>query len=292
MKRLVVFLLLLVGLSVAAIAGGRIGIGPVVITPEDRQKMILQFGQVRAVTEPGIAFRIPLIETLEDYERRWLYLSTAPASIQTKDGEELVIDNYVVWRIGDPIKFRESFGYPNGELTAADRIDRVVRDDVREVVGRHTLVEVLSDQRVAIMTDVASKTRESVTEYGIVLADVRINRTELPRGTEQSVRERLAKRNRAEGDERARRIRAEAEKEAQVIVANARRDAEITRGEGDAEATRIYAEAYGSDPGFYEFTRSLEAYRKTIGSDTTLVLSPESEFFQFFERSAPDGEGP
>ena len=102
-------------------------------------------------------------------------------------------------------------------------------------------------------------------------------------------RERLAKKNRAEGQENARRIRAEAEKEARIIVANATRDAEITKGEGDAEATRIYAEAYGTDPDFYEFTRSLEAYRKTIGADTTLVLSPESEFFQFFERSEVNG---
>jgi membrane protease subunit HflC len=298
MKRLVVVLLVLGALAVGAIAAGEFGIGPVVITREDEQKMILQFGQVRDVTEPGIALRIPLVETVESYERRWLYLSTAPSSIQSKDGEELVIDNYVVWRIGDPQKFREAFGYANGLATASDRIDRVVRDDVREVIGRHTLVEVLSDQRVAIMTDVASKTRESLSDYGVVIADVRINRTELPGGTEQSVydrmkteRERLAKRNRAEGDENARKIRAEADKDARVIVANARRDAEITRGEGDAEATRIYAEAYGSDPDFYAFMRSLEAYRKTIGADTTLVLSPDSEFFQFFSGSAPPRPG-
>ncbi len=105
-------------------------------------------------------------------------------------------------------------------------------------------------------------------------------------------RQRLAKKNRAEGHEKARRIRAEAEKEARIIVANARRDAEIVRGEGDAVATRIYAEAYGADPEFYEFTRSLEAYRKTIDANTTLVLSPESEFFRFFESSDPDGSSP
>lgn len=296
MRRVVVFLVLLAALSLGAIAAGQVGLGPVVITREDQQKMILRFGQVRAVTDPGIAFRVPLLDSVEDYDRRWLYLSTAPSSIQSKDGEELVVDNYVVWRIGDPVKFRAAFGYPDGESTAVERIDRVVRDDVREVIGRHSLIEVLSDQRVAVMTDVASKTRESLAQYGIVVADVRINRTELPGGTEQSVyermrteRERLAKRNRAEGDEKARRIRAEAKKEAQVIVANARRDAEITRGQGDAEATRIYAEVYGSDPDFYAFTRSLEAYRKTIGSDTTLVLSPDSEFFRFFQGSEPAG---
>jgi membrane protease subunit HflC len=174
--------------------------------------------------------------------------------------------------------------------TAYDRIDRIVRDDVREVIGSHTLTEVLKDQREPIMTDIASKTRDKVAEYGISVADVRINRTELPPGTEESVyarmkteRERLARKNRAEGEERGRKIRAEAERDARVIVANAKRDAEIMRGAGDAEATRIYAEAYSADPKFYDFVRSLEAYRKTIGKETTLVLSPKSEFFRFFE---------
>jgi membrane protease subunit HflC len=198
----------------------------------------------------------------------------------------------VIWRIGDLVQFKQSF--PDDPATAHERIDRVVRDDVREVIGRHTLSEVLNAERVAIMADIASKTRETVARWGIEVADVRINRTELPRGTEESVyermkteRERLAKRSRAEGDERARTIRAEAEREARVIVANARRDAEILRGEGDAEAARIYAEAYGVDPEFYAFVRSLEAYRKTIGNGTTLVLSPESEFFEFLERAGP-----
>lgn len=292
MKKLVIFLALTVLLAVASIAAGQLDIGPVVITREDQQKMILFFGDVRIVTEPGVSLRIPFLETVETYERRWIYLSTEALPIQTKDGEELVVDNYVVWRIGDAVKFKEAFPGPSGMTDAASRIDRVVRDDVREVIGRHTLTEVLNDQRVPIMTDIAANTRESLSEWGISVADVRINRTELPGGTEGSVyermkteRERLAKKNRAEGHENARRIRAEAERDARIIVANARRDAEIMMGEGDAEATRIYAEAYGSDPDFYEFTRSLEAYRKTIGADTTLVMSPESEFFQFLERS-------
>lgn len=294
MKRVVLYLALLVALCVGAVSAGRIGIGPVVITREDQQKLILRFGDVRKVTEPGITLRIPLIETVETYERRWIYYSTAAASIQTKDGEALVVDNYVLWRIAAPVKFKQAF--PTGVAAAAKRIDRVVRDDVREVIGRHTLTEVLHDQRVPIMTDIAAKTRESLGEWGIEVADVRINRTELPEGTEKSVyarmqteRERLAKKNRAEGELKARTIRAEADREAQVIVADARRDADITRGEGDAEATRIYAKAYGTDPEFYEFTRSLQAYRKTIDAKTTLVLSPDSEFFRYFESSGADG---
>jgi membrane protease subunit HflC len=178
---------------------------------------------------------------------------------------------------------------------AKQRIDRTVRDDVREVIGRHTLTEVLKDARPVIMREITRQSSEALADKGISLADVRINRTELPEGAEGSVyarmkteRERLARKNRAEGEEQARRIQAVADREARVIVANARRDAEITRGQGDAEATRIYGEAYSSDAEFYAFVRSLEAYRKTIGKHTTLVLSPEAEFFQFLQRASPE----
>ena len=140
------------------------------------------------------------------------------------------------------------------------------------------------------MATITEGAQQQLAPLGVEVNDVRINRTELPPGTEESVyarmkteRERLAKKNRAEGDERARRIRAEADREARVIVANARRDAEIQRGAGDAEAARIYGEAYAADPDFYAFTRSLEAYRKTIDGKTTLVLSPDTEFFQYLE---------
>jgi modulator of FtsH protease HflC len=304
-KRLVIVVGLLVALGVGAITAGQLGLGPVVITREGTQKIIFFLGDVRKVTVPGVSFRLPLVETVETYDSRWLYLNTEALPIQTRDGEQLQVDNYVVWRIGDVVKFKESFPTAaGGDLTlASDRIDRIVRDDVREVIGRHTLSEVLNDQREAIMADIAASTRESLAQYGIVVADVRINRTELPAGTEGSVyarmqteRERLAKKTRAEGDERARRIRAEAAREARVIVANARRDAEITRGEGDAEAARVYAEAYSAAPDFYDFQRSLEAYRKTIGEGTTLVVSPDSGFFRFLERSEPAagarGSGP
>jgi membrane protease subunit HflC len=167
---------------------------------------------------------------------------------------------------------------------------------VREVIGRHTLAGVLKDSRVEIMAGIVAKSQRTLEEYGILVVDVRINRTELPEGTEQNVyarmqtdRERLARKNRAEGQERARRIRAEADREARVIVAMARRDASIARGQGDAEAARVYAEAYDTAPDFYAFVRSLEAYRTAIGEGTTLVLSPKAEFFRFFESSRPSG---
>jgi len=298
MRRLVLLLLLLgvgfIGLVVAA----RFDYGPLVITREGQQKIVFLFNEARSVTRPGLSLRfgVPVIERVETFDTRWQYLSTETQSIQTRDGEQLQIDNYVVWRIEDPKQFRTRF--PSGEADARKRIDRIVRDDVREVVGRHTLSDVLKDARKSIMSEITSRTRSMLTDFGIAVADVRINRTELPSGTEKSVyarmnteRERLAKKNRAEGEERARRIRAEADREARVIVANATRDAEITRGEGDAKAAEIYAEAYGSAPEFYALMRTLEAYRKTLDGKTTLVLSPDSEFFRYLNDANRDAGG-
>jgi len=296
MKRAVTAIVLLLAGLVALIAAGNLGIGPVVITREGEQKMILLLGEVRTVTSPGATLRVPFLETVQKFERRWLYLNTEALPIQTKDGEQLVVDNYVIWRIDDPLEFRRAFPGDIATATASaeERIDRIVRDDVREVIGRHTLTDVLMGERQALMTEITEKTRSVLARFGIGLAEVRINRTELPQAAQESVyarmkteRERLARKNRAEGEERARRIRAEADREARVILANARRDAEIARGQGDAEATRIYAEAYGADAEFYAFMRTLEAYRKTIGEKTTLVLSPRSEFFRFLQSSRP-----
>jgi len=290
--------LVLVGL----VALGNVGLGPFVITREGEQKLILLLSQARRVTSPGLSLRWPLLEAAEAFDGRWLYLNTEPETIQTRDGEQLTVDNYAIWRIEDAIAFKRAF--PGGVPAAQQRLDRAVRDDVLEVIGRHTLEEVLKEKRGEIMTQITQKTSDTVRQDGIELGDIRINRTELPLETLDSVfarmkteRERLARKNRAEGELDARRMRAEADAEARVIVANARRDAEIARGEGEAGAARIYAEAFGPDQGFYEFKRSLEAYRTTIGGKTTLVLSPKAEFFRFLESSNPvgrmeDGPGP
>jgi membrane protease subunit HflC len=291
-RRLGLALLLLGLLGVALVYAGRVGLGPLVITREDEQNLILFLGSPQRVTAPGPALRWPLVETAETYSRRWLNLNARPDTIQTGDGEQLIVDSYAIWRIRDPMEFKRTF--PSGIEAAETGIDRSVRDDVREVLGRHTLEEVLDAQRAAIMREITARTQAKVAGFGIEIADVRINRTELPSGAEESVyarmkteRERLARKNRAEGDERARRIRAEADRDATVIVANARRDAEIARGEGDAGAARIYADAYATDAEFYAFVRSLEAYRKAVDEDTTLVLTPDAEFFRFLDSSTP-----
>jgi membrane protease subunit HflC len=292
-KRVVVFVFLLLLSGVGLVALGQVGVGPIVITAEGQQKIILLFGTPRKVTLPGPDLRIPLLEEVRTYERRLLYLNTEPLPIQTRDEERLVVDNYVVWTIDDPIAFHASF--PEGPFQAEAQIDRIVRADVREVVGRHTLREVLTDRRGDVMSEITARSDTSLQKDGISIQDVRINRTELPKGTEANVyarmkteRERLARKYRAEGEEKARKIRAEADREALVIVANARRESELARGEGDARAAAIYAESYEKAPLFYDFVRSLQAYRKTIGEGTTLVFSPNSEFFRYLQTTLPD----
>lgn len=297
MRRLLLAVIALVAAVVALVLAGRVGLGPVVITREDEQKIILFLSNPRTVTEPGWSLRWPLVEDVRSYDRRLLYLNSEPLLIQTKDEERILVDTYVVWRISNAVQFFESFRA--GMERAEQRIGKVLLADVREVIGQHTLREVLTGKRLEIMRIITEQVRSALADSGIEAVDVRINRTDLPPGTEENVyarmktdRERLARKYRAEGEEKARRIRAEADREAQVIVANARRDAEIARGEGDAEATRIYAESYSLDPEFYDFVRSLEAYRKTIGENTTLVLSPNAEFFRFLESARPASPAP
>ena len=287
MKRILIAVFVALALVTGFVAAGSRGIGPVVITKEGTQQIILRFGEVINETEPGWSWRVPLLDEVKTYERRLLYLNTEQDVIQTKDQERIVVDNYAMWKIDDLTAFISSF--PRGMQQAEKQMDRVVRAGVREVIARHTLTEVLTDRRSEIMEAIRKRVADSFSGTGIAIHDVRINRTELPRAIEENVharmktdRERLARKYRAEGEEQARKIRASADRDAKVIVANAKGEAQVTRGEGDAESTRIYAAAYGKAPEFYAFVRSLEAYRKTIGEGTTLILSPESEFFQFF----------
>lgn len=291
-------LALLVG-SAALIAAGERGFGPLLITREDEQKLILLFGEPRriapwserVVTAPGPALRIPLLETVVTLPRRLQHLDAEPKEVITKDQERIVVDNYVIWRVADAVRFLSS--HPTGALAARLRVDAIVRADVREVIGSHTLADLLSARRRDLIESIRSLSARRLESEGIEIVDVRINRSELPDRTLANVhermktdRDRLARKHRAEGEEQARRIRAEADRGAQVILAQARQRAELLRGEGDAKAAEIYASAYGKDPEFYGFVRGLEAYRKALGPGTTLVLSPRSEFFELLERGS------
>jgi membrane protease subunit HflC len=294
MRRLLFLILVVLAIGAALVWAGSLGIGPVLITREGEQKIVLFFGSpVRVQAEPGVWWRLPLLTEVRTFDGRLLYLNTPPSEILLRDQERIEIDNYVVWRILDPLRFYASF--PGGMVQAEERINEVVRSNVREVIGRHTITEVLTDARVSIVESITSQAEQDLTDNGIEVRDVRINRTELPSGTIANVyarmrteRERQARKYRAEGEEEGRRIRAEADRDARITVAEARRDAEVKRGEGDALAAGIFATAYGADAEFYSFVRSLEAYRKTMGKGTTLVVPPSSEFFRVLHD--PDGK--
>jgi membrane protease subunit HflC len=294
MRRLLFLLLIVAAAMAALVKAGEFGLGPVVVTREDEQKLILLLKNPRdEATKPGISLRIPFLEEVRTFDRRWLHLNSKARLVQTMDRERVVVDNYVIWRIADPLQFYKSF--PTGIEKAELQIDREVGGNLREVVGQHSIPQVLTEERESIMNAVTEKSAQALVRFGIEVRDVRINRTELPPGAEENVyarmraeRERLARKHRAEGEEQARTIRADADRRARVIVAEAREKAERLRGEGEAEAARIYADAYARDLGFYEFVRSLDAYRKTLGEGTTLVLPPEHEFFHTLNKGGSD----
>jgi membrane protease subunit HflC len=264
---------------------GELDLGPVVITHEDEHKIVLFLGSPISVrTEPGISLRPPFA-SVRVFDSRFQYLNSEPQPMQTRDAEQPVIDHYVIWRIVDPLRFFSDF--PQGMQQAAEQVDRVARSDVREIIGLRTMQELVASARSEIMDDITQQSRDRLEAFGIEVRDVRINGVELPEATEENVfarmrseRERVARGYRAEGDEEGRRIRAEADREARVTVAEARKEAEILRGEGDAQSARIYAQAHEGAPEFYGFVRRLEAYRQTLGANTTLVLPPDSDFFE------------
>jgi len=289
MRRLL-FVGLVVSAALAALVwAGEVGIGPVVVTHEDEMKIVLLLGSpVSVQTEPGLSLRVPFFSDVRTFDKRFLYTNAEPLPMQTRDAEQPVIDHYVVWRIRDPLQFFRSF--PTGIQQASDQVDRVTRSNVREEVGKRTFAEVVTTARGEVMEAITEASAAELASFGIEVRDVRINRTELPRSTEENVyarmrteRERLARKYRAEGDEEGRRVRAEADRDALVTVAEATRQASELRGAGDAESARIYAESHGQAPEFYGFLRRLEAYRKTIGSQTTLVVPPDNEFFELLE---------
>lgn len=290
MRRVLFALLVLSAIAAALIWAGEHGWGPVVITHEDEQKIVLFLGNPISIrTTPGISLRPPFAE-VRVLDSRYQYLNSEPQQMQTRDAERPVIDHYVVWRIADPLRFFADF--PQGMQQAEAQVDRIARSDVRDVIGQRTMQELVADARSEIMTAITAQSAERLKQFGIDVRDVRINRVELPETTEENVfarmraeRERLARKYRAEGDEEGRRIRVESERDARIMVAEARKQAEILRGEGDAEAARIYAEAHGQAPEFYGFVRRLDAYRKTIGERTTLVLPPDNEFFELLSGS-------
>ena len=257
--------------------------------PQWEQALVLQLGEpVRTVREPGLHFKLPFIQNVEYFDKRILDYDAAPKELLTRDKQQLVVDNYTRWRIVDSLQFYRAVLNEGG---AQSRLDDIVYSNLRENFGRQTLNEIVSAKRAELMEEITKKSDASARQYGIEVVDVRIKRADLPEKNEQNVfsrmrteRERLAKKFRAEGDEESRKIRSQSDKQVQVLTAEAQKQADILRGRGDAEAVRIFAEAYGRDEEFYEFVRTLDAYRRSLPDSTTVVLSPDSPFFQLLKK--------
>ena len=258
----------------------------IVYQPE--QAIVLQFGEpVRWVKEPGLKFKVPLIQNVVFYDTRLLNLDPPPQEVVLNDKKRLDVDSFTRYQIVDPLKFYQTV---KTETQARSKLEEIVNSSLRKVLGRVTLTELLSQQRTQIMADISKTVKKDAEAIGVSVADVRIRRADLPMEVMQAINERMkterqrdAKEFRAKGQQKAQNIRATADKEAAIIVAEAEKQSQILRGEGDKESVAIWNKIVGQDVDFYEFYRSLEAYRKSLGdNETSLVLSPDSQFFKYF----------
>lgn len=281
----------LIGLVVVAL----LGYSSIFIVNAREQALVLRFGEIkRVIRDPGIYFKIPtaFVDSVQIIENRLLSFDLEDIRVQVRDGRRYIVDAFVAFKITDPRKFRENV---SGSVEIARENMRTRLDAaLRRVYGQRTFEAALSEQRGDMMIEVRDQLRPLTTEVGIDIVDVRIKRTDLLQEVSQQTFERMkaerlaeAAQLRARGTELAARIRAEADREAVVTVAEAEREAEILRGQGDAERSRTFAEAYQRDPGFFEFYRTMRAYQVGLdGTGTTLVLSPDSEFLRFFQNAS------
>lgn len=259
-----------------------------IVDPRQRA-LVLQFGSVRSVKEaPGLYFKIPLIQEVVRYDGRILGLPTQPLEVTPLDDRRLVVDAFARWRIVDLVQFRQAVG-TGGEEVARSRLDRIINAAIREVLGSVPSQRVLSEDRTSLMNQIRDQARREAQDLGVDVIDVRLTRTDLPEqnlaatfARMRAEREREAADEIARGNEAAQRVRASADRTQVEVTSDARKQAEIIRGEADAEKNRIYAEAFGRDPEFFAFTRSLTAYQRAMpGSNSAIVLSPGSEFFDY-----------
>ena len=260
---------------------------------QTKQALVLQFGEPkRIIQEPGLAIKLPFIQDVEYYEKRVLSLIPQDAEeVILADQKRILVDAYARYRISNPLLFYQTV---RNEFGARTRLESIIDSSVRRVLGSETLASILTGMRNNINDNIKDEVEESVTSLGIEIIDVRLRRADYPESTSQNIfnrmkseREREAKEFRATGEEEAQKIRADAEKTRTVIVAEAARKAQENRGRGDSEAIEIYANSFGKDADFFSFYRSMEAYRSAIGeSETSMVLSPDSEFFRFFKNKA------
>ena len=255
---------------------------------EINQAIVLQFGDPKKViAEPGLQVKIPFIQNVVFIDRRILSLDPAPEEVIASDQKRLIVDAYARFKIVDPLKFYVSVG---DERVARSRLATIINSRLRSVLGTQSLATLLSEDRAKQMAIIQEGVNAEAKKFGITIIDVRIKRADLPQANSEAIykrmqteREREAKEFRARGAEMAVTITSTADKEVTVLLANAKKLSEIMKGEGDGQRNKIFAEAFGKDPDFFSFYRAMQAYETAlIGGDTSLILSPDSDFFKFF----------
>ena len=266
-----------------------LGLSSVFIVDEREKVLVLQFGQVKQVRDaPGVGFKVPLIQDVVRYDDRILSLPTSPIEVTMSDDRRLVVDAFARWRVTDPVRFREAVG-ANGVGQAMSRLEGILNDAIPQVLGSVESSRVLSEDRSSLMNLIRDIARREGSSLGIDVVDVRLTRTDLPEQNLEATfarmraeREREAADEIARGGEAASRVRASADRTVVELTSDARRQAEVVRGEADAERNRIYAEAFGKDPEFFAFTRSLTSYERALKSEnSSIVMSPDGEFFDY-----------
>jgi membrane protease subunit HflC len=255
--------------------------------------LVLQWGAPReVVTEPGLHFKAPWpFQNVLYLDKRVLYLDLPAEEVIAQDKKRLVVDAFARWRITDPLRFYQSLTDQN---VAGVRLQPILGSNVRRILGAQTFAAVLSGQRAKLMLDIRDGVNAETKSFGIEIVDVRIRRADLPAQNSDAIYRRMqqervreANEYRAQGEQISQEIRSKADRDATVILAEAQRQAEITRGEGDGEKNRIFAEAFGRDPDFFAFYRSMNAYQSSLkGDNTTVILSPDSDFFRYFGAGA------
>ncbi len=278
-------------LIIFTIAIAFLGLNSLFTMNEKQQGLVLQFGEPkRVIQSSGLHFKLPLIQNVVRYDIRILEYDLPIEEVIAVDKKRMLIDSFTRFKITDPLEFYKTVGT---ESSVRNRLNSNVISSLRRVVGRVTLEELLSEERSDIMENIKVEVNNEASRFGIEVVDVRIRRADLPEANSQAIYERMiservreAKEFRAKGSEVAQKIRAEADKEKTVILAEAAKKGEILRGEGESDAVNIYANAFEQDPDFYSFYRSMQAYGKVLGEDgTTMILSPDSEFLEFFNNS-------
>ena len=263
-----------------------VGFSSIFIVDETEQVVILQLGKpVKTVTKPGLNFKLPFpIQEKITFDDRLLEYDSPPEEILSKDKKSLIVDNYVRWKIVDPLQFLKTV---QAIPTAKSRMDDIVYSELRRELGTHDMVEIITENREQIMDVITRESNTATLDYGISVVDVRIRRVDLPAENEASIyarmeaeRKRQANKFRSEGEEEAQKIRAATDRDKTIILADAYKEAERIRGEGDAKAVQVYARSYSSDPKFYEFVRTLDTYKKVVDDKTTLVLPSDSKLFK------------